>query len=91
MNMLEDIRCQVHVIYGKLSGVCIHTLRTDDNNLYFTMLCEDDGGWFVSSDTISAFWLNDTRKVLRETDLWLKRNAIKGQWGWELFQGGSND
>ena len=82
-----SIRDLVHTVEGSQYGMAISLRGPNDEHLVCTLLVEDDENWFVSDSGVSSFWLPDLEYVMNQTKLWLDRNAIKGQWGWELKKG----
>ena len=79
----------VHDIRGACMGSRLNRRNVSDNHLVFSHMVEDDGYWIPdpSNSGSSSFWLLDMKNVIDRTMEWLEKNAVKGQWGWELKEG----
>ena len=79
----------IHIIEGKCVGMRIYKrgrLGADDNHLCLQVIYEDDEYWFPSKEGFSSFWLSDMKNIVKKTEKWLKKNAVKDKdgFGWEL-------
>ncbi len=79
--LIEEIEYR-KAFFGGQKGILLMDRGPGDPHVCFQIISEDDGNWFTSENSSSAFWLNDLQQVLKEVELWLNEFANKGKWGW---------
>jgi len=66
-----------HLFLGSCKGVALMPRGSKDGHICFLVLTEDDGNWFVSTNSSSSFWIDDLIKQLTRAKKWMKKNALK--------------
>ena len=82
----SNVADAVKIIYGGCFGIAIIRRSKDDNHLCMRWLVEDDETWHLMGDhsVADTFWIPDMVRVLSETQEWLDKNAVCGEWGYCL-------
>lgn len=66
----------VHIETGACVGIALVERGDNDRHVCFLTLVEDDGNWFVKSDTqTSSFWLPEFVKVAERAMQWVTDNC----------------
>ena len=76
----------VKIIYGGCFGIAIIKREPGDNYLCVKWLVEDDDTWHLMEEhsTAATFWIPDMMRVLSETQEWLDKNTVRGDWGYSF-------
>lgn len=71
--------------YGDCFGVALVKSKVTPGHISFVILVEDDGSWNVASGgQYDSYWLPELIDVMKEAHRWLKNNAKKTEWGWDI-------
>lgn len=88
-QFLEDIPDVIHVEKGDCVGIVLNLRAPNDRHICWTLICEDDGNWFATTEGCSTYWLPDLEEGLNRTKTWLSNNATRDEWGWLAPAGAS--
>jgi hypothetical protein len=87
-TMSEDIRPFEKMFLGNIVGVLLHKRGQNDPHVCFQIIHEDDGYWFLSTNYMSAAWLEDWLNVLQAVKEWCTKNCEpqgpNGAFGWKF-------
>lgn len=75
-----------HSIFGRCHGVLFVRRGKDDSHVCIQPITEDDGNWFVTSNSFSSYWLPDYISLMEEARDWLERHCeqYSDGYGWRF-------
>ena len=74
---VEESLCRVFaIIFGSQFAIRLVARGPNDNHICYEILHEDDGNWFLSEASTSSYWLPDLINVCKQTEEWMKANAV---------------
>ena len=91
-SMSEEIKPFREMFLGSIVGVLLTERGASDPHVCFQLIHEDDGHWFLSTNSASIFWVDDYINVLTEVKKWCEENCEADihngiQYGWKFKEG----
>lgn len=71
----------IALFLGDCSGIRLVWRMENDPHVCFEVLSEDDGHWFIRSDSSSSYWMPDLMKALKAAEKWMKANCKPDMYG----------
>jgi hypothetical protein len=65
----------IAIFLGDCCGIRLVWRMENDPHVCFEILGEDDGHWFIKSDSSSSYWMPDLMKALKAAEKWMKANC----------------
>mgnify|MGYP000982489193 CR=1 FL=1 len=89
MSKVADLGQYTKTFLGKCFGIGLRMRGSRDKHVWFDILVEDDGTWFIPSSGSSSYWMPELIQKLQEAHEWVEIYCEpdiydKQQFGWKF-------